>query len=430
MQEDVWQKLLQEIEKGNVALLLGKELLSLKINGESILLSTYIIKKLCERLRIAYFDGLNFSSLSYESMQGMWSLIKSDPYRETKRILEEIPKDSFENLDLIRQLLEIDRFNIILTTSFGDVIKNVLCDLWGNDNVKSYQFQQNGEQEDVTGYERHALYYLFGHISDVRHECVLDDEDLLKFIHDWFDKTRRPQKLSSILSQKYLLAIGCNYPNWLFRFFFYSIKNNVNRDSKGLLADTRLKNDYELSNFLERINVEKHDDSIKFVRELLERWKQTHRNADTDVNLDDAVADKDYVFISYAHEDHSYALQLAKDLKGVGIDVWFDDKDLNGGDEYEKKIRQEVAMSKAFVAVLSNHCNERGPRFYKREWAYAENAKLDHYPHKFVIPVAIDTFDYSKRGTPVGDAFFSYTVLSMSEDNFLKKLVREIRSMF
>ena len=202
MQEDVWQKLIQEIDKGNVALLLGKELLSLKVNDESVLLSTYILQRICERLGILYKKDYDFSSLSYESMQGMWSLIKSDPYRETKRILSEIPLESFENLDLIKELVKIDEFNIILTTSFGDTIYGLLCDIWGKDNLNRYQFRQNGKQEDVTGYERHALYHIFGHISDIRHECVLDEEDLLKFIHDWFDKTRRPEKLSTILSQR------------------------------------------------------------------------------------------------------------------------------------------------------------------------------------------------------------------------------------
>ena len=49
---------------------------------------------------------------------------------------------------------------------------------------------------------------------------VLSEDNLLEFIGDWMSDGYRPKKLFNLLREKYLLVIGCNYPDWLFRFFF------------------------------------------------------------------------------------------------------------------------------------------------------------------------------------------------------------------
>ncbi len=40
------------------------------------------------------------------------------------------------------------------------------------------------------------------------------------------------------------------------------------------------------------------------------------------------------VFLSYAHEDTGAARRIADALRGFGIQVWFDQHELRGGDAY------------------------------------------------------------------------------------------------
>ena len=48
------------------------------------------------------------------------------------------------------------------------------------------------------------------------------------------------------------------------------------------------------------------------------------------------------VFLSYAREDAAAARHLAAALRGAGVDVWFDQSELRGGDAWDQKLRRQI----------------------------------------------------------------------------------------
>jgi hypothetical protein len=65
------------------------------------------------------------------------------------------------------------------------------------------------------------------------------------------------------------------------------------------------------------------------------------------------------VFLSYASEDSEAARRIADALKSAGIEVWFDQSELRGGDAWDRKIREQVRTCALFVPIISAHSQSR-----------------------------------------------------------------------
>jgi hypothetical protein len=50
------------------------------------------------------------------------------------------------------------------------------------------------------------------------------------------------------------------------------------------------------------------------------------------------------VFLSYASQDAQVAQRICETLRAAGVEVWFDQSDLRGGDAWDRKIRQRFAI--------------------------------------------------------------------------------------
>ena len=48
------------------------------------------------------------------------------------------------------------------------------------------------------------------------------------------------------------------------------------------------------------------------------------------------------VFLSYAREDTDAARRIAEALRGFGIEVWFDQSELKGGEAWDASIRGQA----------------------------------------------------------------------------------------
>jgi hypothetical protein len=59
------------------------------------------------------------------------------------------------------------------------------------------------------------------------------------------------------------------------------------------------------------------------------------------------------VFISYSHHDKEFVLRLALDLEERGTEVWIDQGDIQGGEQWRQSIARGVGGCQAFVLVIS-----------------------------------------------------------------------------
>ena len=97
------------------------------------------------------------------------------------------------------------------------------------------------------------------------------------------------------------------------------------------------------------------------------------------------------VFISYASQDLRAARCICDALRAVGVEVWFDQSDLRGGDAWDAAIRKQVKECALFLPLISVNTDARSEGYFRREWNLAVNRMLDMAEDQpFLLPVVID----------------------------------------
>jgi len=107
------------------------------------------------------------------------------------------------------------------------------------------------------------------------------------------------------------------------------------------------------------------------------------------------------VFLSYARDDTAAALRIAEALRSHGVDVWFDQNELRGGDAWDQKIRKQIDACTLFVPIISRHTEERGKGYFRLEWKLAvEQTHLLMEGVPFLVPVVVDDTPDSAVAVP------------------------------
>lgn len=97
------------------------------------------------------------------------------------------------------------------------------------------------------------------------------------------------------------------------------------------------------------------------------------------------------VFLSYASQDTHAAQKLCDGLRAAGIEVWFDQSELRSGENWDRKINDQIRQCRLFLPVISSNTEARDEGYFRREWAAAVDRMRDMAEHKpFLVPVVID----------------------------------------
>ena len=97
------------------------------------------------------------------------------------------------------------------------------------------------------------------------------------------------------------------------------------------------------------------------------------------------------VFISYASQDADAAMRIRDALREAGLEVWFDQSELRGGDAWDASIRSRIKECTLFVPIISASTNARSEGYFRLEWKLAVDRTFliaDDQP--FLLPVVID----------------------------------------
>src|SRR5215469_5385303 len=112
------------------------------------------------------------------------------------------------------------------------------------------------------------------------------------------------------------------------------------------------------------------------------------------------------VFLSYASEDAEAARRICDSLRAAGMEVWFDQSELRGGDAWDRRIRQQIRDCALFIPVISARTQARVEGYFRLEWHLAEQrTHLIGRQRAFLVPVCID--DTPERDADVPDAFLA-----------------------
>ncbi len=107
------------------------------------------------------------------------------------------------------------------------------------------------------------------------------------------------------------------------------------------------------------------------------------------------------IFLSYSAEDADAARRLCMALRAAGLDVWFDQSELRGGDAWDASIRRQIKECALFVPIISSSTEARGEGYFRLEWRLAvERSFLMADDQSFFMPVVIDSTTEGKARVP------------------------------
>jgi hypothetical protein len=107
------------------------------------------------------------------------------------------------------------------------------------------------------------------------------------------------------------------------------------------------------------------------------------------------------LFLSYASQDRAAAISLRDALAGLGIEVWYDESELGGGEAWDQKIRRQIRECDFFMPVVSAQTETRLEGYFRREWRLAVERTHDMADdHLFLLPVVIDDTDQTVARVP------------------------------
>ena len=108
------------------------------------------------------------------------------------------------------------------------------------------------------------------------------------------------------------------------------------------------------------------------------------------------------VFLSYASQDAEAARRICESLRAAGVEVWFDQNELVGGDAWDQKIRKQIRECALFVPILSANTQARLEGYFRIEWKLAAQRTHAMADEKaFLLPVVIDDTTDADARVPV-----------------------------
>ncbi len=404
--DDAWEDLLNYIEEKRVIPIIGPELLKVDTESGPRALYEWLSEKLAARLGVdasALPQPLELNDVvcAYLATRGR----REEAYTRLRSIMREA---AFAAPLPLRQLAQITDFNLYVSTTFDPLMEQAVnqerFNGVANTEVIAYAPNRVADlpvaRDDL---QRPVVYHLLGRLS-ASPTYVISDEDMLEFICALQSEHLTPEKLFHALEHNHLLVIGSDFSNWLARLFLRMTKRrrlSDPRDVGEIIADDHTQRDVRLVSFLQQVSIRTRmfSGAAVFVAELHRRWMARHATATPAGGSAAPVRflpparemPEHAVFISYAREDLPAVQRLKAALDAAGIVTWFDLDRLESGDDYDRKIRGNIARCSFFLPVISATTQRRHEGYFRREWSYAVDRTRGMADGAvFILPVSLD----------------------------------------
>ena len=407
LDEDAWDDLLSFIEDRRVIPIVGPELLMVATERGPRLLFDWAAERLAARLNVSTAElprpyTLNDVACVFLAQRGR----REEAYVRLRSVIKDA---DFAPPATLRHLAAITDFDLFVSTTPDSLLESAinLERFAGSLGTEVLSYSPNrvvdlpSERERL---QRPVVYHLFGKLA-ASPTYVISDEDLLEFICALQSEHLVPERLFHELEHNHLLFIGSNFTNWLARLFLRMAKRqrlSDPRDVGEVLADDHTSEDDRLISFLQQVSVRTriYVGAERFVEELSGRWLARRKAAASATSgsagptrfLPPAREMPDNaVFISYAREDLAAVREIKAGLDAAGVPTWFDVDRLEAGDDYDHKIRNNIARCSYFIPVISATTQRRTEGYFRREWSYAiDRARNMADGALFMLPVSID----------------------------------------
>jgi hypothetical protein len=454
-QDFFWDDLLEFIAERRVIPIVGSELLTVPDGaGGEIPLQCLLALKLAERLRVPAADcsgddALHAVVCRYLQQGGR----REEIYPRIRTLLKELAPPVPA---VLRDLARIRHFNLFVSTTFDSLLAQAIDEErhGGAARTQSIAYAPNHTQDlpaDARRSETPTVFHLLGRMS-ASPDYVITEEDTLEFFTAMQSESKRPGVLLDELKSSHLLLLGNTFPDWLTRFFIRIAKSgrlSLQREEREVIAGRSSAHDPKLGlflrNFSYRTQIFEQGTAAEFVRELAARYLDRNPTLATATVGQNAVegvqsngsgtsAGSDMkpgsVFLSYASQDAAAVRQLRDALDAAGIEVWFDQRRLEGGDDFDQQIKKNIRACSLFLPVISANTQARHEGYFRLEWTLAaERSKLIAETIPFILPVVIDPVAENDALVPERFLQVQWTRLpgAAATPDFVERMVRLIR---
>lgn len=310
------------------------------------------------------------------------------------------------------QLAEIKDFPLYISTTIDHLMDTALSLKRGGGKHIYFRRSGGSSQNDLPSQfspsPNPTIIHLFGASSVDPEAFAATEDDLIEFSWNLIDHDSSPKNLYDYLHRKILLLLGCDFPDWLDRFFIHALSHEQGAQVAITFVSERCPKG--LQEFLRRKKARPYIQCspVDFVHELYQRWQKneiaTGRLEDGKPLLTQpaSIGTSYYtpskpgsVFISYARDDKAKAIAIRDQLEAANIDTWMDDTGLEPGAEFDDVIHDNIKQSSFFVALISKAMNLEGSnrfgRYVLKEWRWAKDADMERPSElRFLQPVVID----------------------------------------
>ena len=305
-------ELIPSIVNGNCILIVGSEIILSKeefpeYNGDS---QKMIFENLREWLVESNIIGKEHLAQTFTQLSKDIKGIDG----HVKGLLEDTA--NFPVTEMSSSLVDLIRtrhFRMVLTTTIDPYIYNLMREVWGDElrvmDINSSKWDDSFDFD----YELAAdgltpppptLYYVFGKafpkISNTR--FALTDNDYIETISKWMGKNA-PYKLLNYIHSKRIVALGCKFDDWFFRFFWYMLRGTVQGLTDGEVAISlapQSETDCKLKEYFEYSKIHFEPDARAFIKNTLNLITLHQAEEEHKIRTQRREGE---VFLSYAHED-------------------------------------------------------------------------------------------------------------------------------
>lgn len=419
LRESLIDDTVYKIMNGQIVPVIGDDVFYIKDDdGQEFKFHDYVVLRLIQRSGIKVNDIDAFYAKARKGFKGMTFLkkiFKSEFLNLNNEILklyrdEKIIERAYLSEEVF-EFLTKRKFPLIITTSYSNILEEKL----GSEYRSAYYMKQKknagnksvlqdiGEFNENDIYNRlvePTIYHILGSMS-LGYDCALTEDEFLQYLHHLHDTNSRPERLLEYINnQRYILALGCDIPDWTLRFLLYSFVSEITRREEvafnGGVIDT--KTDANLEEFLLNIDYYYEDASQKrFISGINSKLSPE--------------SERTKIFISVLSDDLKKPMfrecinSIVNKLKENNY-VWFCEEKLKGlsGELYWNEIRKGLTDCDYFIPIITYRLlkqfkgeiaiepqpdRERG---IITEWKYALSSWIKEHEFKdeFIRPIKID----------------------------------------
>lgn len=417
--ESRWQQFLNEIDNENVIPVIGPDLLvAPKPFKEIVGDDEFVRSENFHQQLISYIadkTGVTshprtFSQLVYdENYKNMVRNNSNQIYFLIYQMLSNIKQ--IDEIDekpsqLLIDLLGTKKFPFVITTSFTPIVENVMEEIYGKVNVLKFNSnpqessqEKGGDIKGIQDLKQPTVYYMFGKFCNMADRFVVTDSDMMKFCSKWIKGEGVPKNLTDALKKKYLLILGNNYSDWLFRFVWYGLRSTTNEMKSDIVVNDRAEDSFK--KFLERLETFFQEDPSKVIKSIKEDMEARSMAGILRTSYDTDV------FISYSRTDKAVAEKLKNKFEEVNLKVWFDDGSIKKAEDWESAIENGIRNSRLFLPILTKNIEQESiiPHEYRTEWNIAATLSSKMGGRIFIVPFVEKGFDFYNQLTRLPKEF-------------------------